>query len=774
MEKSSARWQDLPSAALFSLCVLLAAWRLAATNWIETLDAVATLTLLGAIVGLALGAAKFGRRGVGWLALGYTLTLLPRQLLAVYYNENIYLGERLAGLGGRLLFTVGEFAAERPIQDPLFFFTLISALYWCMALFSGYQLSRHNNTLAAVLPAGLAALVIHHFDRFNPGRAWLIAAYFSAALVLIGRGQYLRDRRAWLRRGVQMAPETGPDLSLNLMVSAVALVVLAWNLPLNFSSAPLQDAWETVARPWRATRERWEHAFDALRGGSPAAPSEFFGSAMTLGTQAAQGTDLALIVHIPILAEELPRLYWRARVYDRYEAGGWRLSDPVKEEFHPEAGALPIPDLAGRKEFEFRIVSYTRGQAIFSLASQPLWTSRPAAVSYFPLENGQRDALAFEAVAFMEPGDVYRARAAVADPSIEELRAAGQEYPDWAASRYLQLPENFSERLRDFAERETRGLATPYDKVQAITDILRTTIRYKSSVPAPPENADVLEWFFFDLKEGYCNYYATVETLMLRSLGIPARMAVGYSQGEPAQSDEEFSRSRSAARAYNVYRKNMHAWPEVYFPGIGWVEFEPTANQEPILRPEKHAAAPQPERNEIVRNPIVVLQEEPDDAPVPSPVPLVDWRRWLAPLLWAAALILGAAAWRYANRKYPLATRAAEFILAVAERRGGRFPAWLRNLALYALASPFERAFQDVNRSLRWLRKNPSANLTPAERAALLKTELPEASQDIDLLLREYQSAQFSQHGGDLRLARRAGRRILREGMRARVRQVMG
>src|SRR5687767_15979497 len=70
-------------------------------------------------------------------------------------------------------------------------------------------------------------------------------------------------------------------------------------------------------------------------------------------------------------------------------------------------------------------------------------------------------------------------------------------------------------------------------------------------------------------------YSASAEVLMLRTLGIPARMAVGFAQGTY---DEERDR-------YIVARLNAHAWPEVYFPGIGWVEFEPTGNQNPLSRP---------------------------------------------------------------------------------------------------------------------------------------------------------------------------------------------
>ncbi len=105
MEKSPSRWWDLPSAAFFLLAILISVWRLTVTDWTDDLGYVINLAVIATIVGLALGASRFGKRGVFWLALGYTLVFIPHQLIA-FYDNDIYLGERLASLGGRLLFSI--------------------------------------------------------------------------------------------------------------------------------------------------------------------------------------------------------------------------------------------------------------------------------------------------------------------------------------------------------------------------------------------------------------------------------------------------------------------------------------------------------------------------------------------------------------------------------------------------------------------------------------------------------------------------------------------
>ena len=93
-----------------------------------------------------------------------------------------------------------------------------------------------------------------------------------------------------------------------------------------------------------------------------------------------------------------------------------------------------------------------------------------------------------------------------------------------------------------------------------------------------------LSGYSFDLKQGFCNYYASIEVLMLRSVGVPARMAVGFAEGG---FDNE-------ANVYIVRSLDSHAWPEVYFPEIGWIEFEPTGNQDPLLRPDRPEDAQTP------------------------------------------------------------------------------------------------------------------------------------------------------------------------------------
>jgi hypothetical protein len=99
--------------------------------------------------------------------------------------------------------------------------------------------------------------------------------------------------------------------------------------------------------------------------------------------------------------------------------------------------------------------------------------------------------------------------------------------------------------------------------------------KYSTTIATPPQGVDRADWFLFQAKEGYCEYYATAMIVMLRHLGIPTRMATGYAPGNYEGKD-----------TFVVKESMAHTWPEVYFPGYGWVEFEPTPSQTVVSRPQ--------------------------------------------------------------------------------------------------------------------------------------------------------------------------------------------
>jgi transglutaminase-like putative cysteine protease len=172
----------------------------------------------------------------------------------------------------------------------------------------------------------------------------------------------------------------------------------------------------------------------------------------------------------------------------------------------------------------------------------------------------------------------YTIVSAIPAVSAEQLAAT----PAWGAQRPLpasyaadlQLPNTISDRTRQLATTLTAGRTTSYAKAQAIEAYLRK-FTYDLKVPKPPKDvADVADYFLFNLRRGYCDYYATAFVVLARLAGLPTRFATGYAVGHWSDSE----------RVWVITEAEAHSWPEVYFPDYGWIPFEPTAGRPELTR----------------------------------------------------------------------------------------------------------------------------------------------------------------------------------------------
>ena len=197
----------------------------------------------------------------------------------------------------------------------------------------------------------------------------------------------------------------------------------------------------------------------------------------------------------------------------------------------------------------------------------------------FPVYNQVEAVYARDGVA---TGDTYSVTSLVTQAQSTDLRAAGTQYPADVTQRYLQLPDTVTARTRELARQIVGNATNPYDQGKLLETWLRANITYSEDVNFPPKGQDVVDYVLFDSRVGYCEYYASAFIVMARSLGIPTRMAAGFF---PAARDD-------AAGGFLYRERNAHTWPEVYFPGKGWVSYEPTAARAEVNRDPAAAQNP--------------------------------------------------------------------------------------------------------------------------------------------------------------------------------------
>ncbi len=161
------------------------------------------------------------------------------------------------------------------------------------------------------------------------------------------------------------------------------------------------------------------------------------------------------------------------------------------------------------------------------------------------------------------PTNVYSGLSNLSQPSMQQLESSKGPIPPEVARRYLQLPE-LDPRIPELARELTARSRNNLERAAAIQTYLYG-FRYTLELPSEKQSDPVAN-FLFVRKAGHCEYFASAMAVMLRTLNIPSRVVTGFNGGE----------FNELTGNYIIRAKNAHSWVEAYFPGVGWVTFDPT------------------------------------------------------------------------------------------------------------------------------------------------------------------------------------------------------
>jgi transglutaminase-like putative cysteine protease len=265
--------------------------------------------------------------------------------------------------------------------------------------------------------------------------------------------------------------------------------------------------------------------------------------------------------------------YWRGLVFDTYRDGAWTASLHGYRELPPYVPPRLLPSAPPDN-----LGTFVQTVRVLRPLPGVINAAYPVESLYAPVAALREDAYGtFHTPDRLRAGQTYSVVSYLPNLTPAVLRGADRmdqenldAYPDHY-SIYAD-PDPVSMRARDLASEVTLGAANEYDQVMALTTYLQRNYRYTLNLPPVPAGKDPVDWFLFDVKTGYCEQFATAEALMLRSLGIPARLATGYATG-----DYDPVLNQAIVREHDA-----HAWVEVWFPGHGWVPVDPTPGVEPL------------------------------------------------------------------------------------------------------------------------------------------------------------------------------------------------
>lgn len=256
--------------------------------------------------------------------------------------------------------------------------------------------------------------------------------------------------------------------------------------------------------------------------------------------------------------------FWRTTTYDRWNGAVWSLSDSAA--LH----SVPLDGRVASAPDDVAAVDGRPSTQVVRLQSR-FANALPVAASVVSVRSDvrllQRADGSLIAPEGLGQGAVYTLHSRQPDVTIAELDRDRGPIPQEIADRYAR-PATTTARVRALAEDVAGAAPTQLAKVQALEGWMGRNLTYSIGAPLSPEGVDVVDDFLFDSKEGWCEQIASSLVVMLREVGVPARLATGFA---PGQLDRVSGR-------FVVRERDAHAWTEVWFPGVGWVPFDPTAS----------------------------------------------------------------------------------------------------------------------------------------------------------------------------------------------------
>jgi transglutaminase-like putative cysteine protease len=508
------------------------------------------LTMLSAL-GLA---ALLRRAGIGQLlsllamAAGFVVVagilLFPRTLWVVLPTPGT-LRAMAEALRVALRGVVDQAA---PVDVTREFLLITCAGAWAVATSADGLTFRARQPLLAVVPS-LGLFVFPAIVR-NTSPGWYALWFLlGAAGVLLteGRarlttwGRWVSNTRARPATGWRLPSTPAANIGRWLAVAACAAgLLLPWLLP-GYNRAPLLDYRTGVAADAPVTI----NPFVSLRTRLRAA-----GESRMFTVEAVTGE------------------YWRLLTLDRFDGTNWlpsgRLDDLV-----PFTGGPSSLDLAEGA----RTSRLTQRYQIDQLAGSGSGAFLPAAAAPVSVDAGRR--------IYQNPGNrglatksrfrrgfSYQVVSAVPAPQPQDLLKA-QDYSQ-APADYQRI-QGLDERVVKLAEDLTRDAPTPYQKALALQRYLRSDqFTYDLTVGSLASGGDQLTRFLFTVRRGYCEQFASAMAAMARAVHLPARVAIGFTPG------------RRVGDRFEVTTRDAHAWPEIWFSGVGWVRFEPTPRPDQV------------------------------------------------------------------------------------------------------------------------------------------------------------------------------------------------
>lgn len=564
------------SAVLVLLLTLMVARSTITARWVEGLDVITPIAIGGALL-LALLALLPVREPI---ALGAGIILGPVAAVAGAWPR-LHAMHPSDVLGPQLINDWWTRVQNgTATSDPSFYLALICLLMWVAGGWLSWCVLRWRRPMLGLIP-GAAAFATNVLN-FPADQNGYVLAMLILTLALLLWTNYTSSISNAGRARVKLTGDAKWDFWESGLVAMAGLIVLGIMLPPLSTSDRTLDVESGLFTSWAQLQQRLNNPGIFTTTGGHGVTG--FSDSVKLSGSLARTRDI--VFEYTISGDYAGPRYFRG-VNETFTSGReWRYAPSNGFQQILPANSYPAyqesyQKLAGATFHVTMRAPPVGYQTVLFYPGQLFKVDRITLATQVPLFGGPRDnALeSIDRLDSIKPSNSAGRYAATVDFSTAtqgDLQSAGSIYPDWVQP-FTALPSSgyrSSQVLGEIHQLALQIVAaakanTPYDQAAAIEAYLRDPTHYKYSLAAiPPAGQDPLEWFLFKGKVGYCEFFATAMGDMLRSLGIPARLVNGFGPGSFNVQTEDFV----------VRGEDAHTWVEVYFPGYGWVPFEPTAD----------------------------------------------------------------------------------------------------------------------------------------------------------------------------------------------------
>lgn len=558
---------------LLGFVLYSAVWSIQVVNWVNGLHILTWTTGAGLVLGLI--AAK--QRHLPRLAI-HAIMMVAGVLLAFWQTAMAAYGGSISSLGNHFVRWLDKAVTPNAeTNDDVMFLLFLAVLSFILAYVSVWLVVRTRRPWLVALATAIVLLINLSYAP-NGNLAYLVI-FLLASLLLLVRFNLVEAYRQWRRRSLRYTPDLGWDFMVAGMLFSIGILILSWLLPTGGTNATVSRIWTDASNPWVSAQQLWARLFQVRAG--PGSGAYFSNRLQLVGD-----VDLPNQVILTYTSQQGDQ-YLVAVTQDTFDGHTWTSSA-----MHPESvDANERMDLEAQATRMIRqdihLVNPPAGspsQYIFA-ADQPVQFSLPITA----IRDDSGGYIAWTSRQPLVPNLKYTAYSSISIATEQQLRQVPLPdqaldstnplyyYPPSILERYLTIPADlqYDEQVRKMARSWTSGATSMYDMALQLENHLRTEYRYNQHNDPPPADQDAVAWFLKDERQGFCTFFASAMVMMARMLGIPARVASGYTNG---------TYDRDAGQ-WVVRGTDAHTWAQLYFAGYGWINFEPSPGFNAFLRP---------------------------------------------------------------------------------------------------------------------------------------------------------------------------------------------